>query len=175
VSGLWGDAGRDGWRVRVAKINHDTQQHNRHHDPDMPGNIGKDALYGGVRAESDHDHNAAGAGSNWKCERVEDFLLQRAESSRVHVLGLFFWRVGILPIQKIPTHRRQYQASRNLHDRQRDPEEAQHGGSRKFDGGEKEDRADGNLASQLPVDEVGCVTDEPKKNQCRSERIDQRQ
>ena len=133
-------------------------------------------LSGGVCAQRQHDDDAARAGGYGKGKRIKCSLLQAVISGFNIACHLFLRLIDrglrVFLIQKRPAHGGQYKASRDLDNRQRDAEEAEHGRAKQLDDGEEEDRIDRNAAGQRAIDLGRNNAYQSEKYQRRTERID---
>ena len=165
------DAFGDFGRVGIAEVHANAEGNDGEEDTDVAADVVGDAMDGGVGTESESDHDTAGTGSDWKGERVEDFLFEVTA-------GLFSDFVlsavggGVLLVEKSPSHSGEDEATGDLDDGERDTEEGKQGGADQFDDEQEDGGADGDFESEFLEDRGLGVADESEKDERGAEGID---
>ena len=126
-----------------------------------------------------HDHDASGAGGDGKGERIKGLLKELfyvgiVAASRFRFF-LLLMGVGGRLIEQRPSHRGQHEAARDFHDREGDAEEGEKSGSDELDDQQEEDGIDGDPAREAAIDLGRSGAYKSVKDECRAERIHQRQ
>jgi hypothetical protein len=179
VRGCGRDRAGDLRGVSVAEIYAPTERNGG----DKQTDVGEDGFcYGGVfgvDAERKHDDDAARASSDGKGEGIEGLFLEAVDfcpgdggSSSICSVGLFLAWVAIFLVQERPTNHGEDDATGDLHDRQRDAEEAEKSRANKFDNSEEDDGIDGNSAGERTVGVGRSVSNEAEEDQRGPERVD---
>src|SRR5438309_2138706 len=128
-----------------------------------------------MRRQGKHDDDASRTSGYWEGERIKGLLVELLVRYRRLICLLLLMRVGALLIEQRPSHRGQHETTGELHDGEGDAEEGEQGGSDELDDQQEEDGVDSNSAREAAVDLRRSRADEPIEDECRAERIHQRQ
>ncbi len=166
-------------RVGVAEVHQGAEDDDGDQDADVAEDVARQVAIGDLGGQGEHDDQCSRAGGDGKGEGIERLLFEGALAHLGVEFGVFLLvargLAGVLLVEHGPADGGDDDAARELHDGQRDAEEAQDGRAQQLDDGEEDDVVDGDAAGERAIDLGACVADQAEKDQRGSERIDQRQ
>ncbi len=174
VGSGWGDTFRDFWCVGVAEEYQDAEGDDGEEDGRVGEYVFAHAFHRGVRAEGEHDHDAAGIDGDRECEWVEDFFAELAVNGAGNDVGCG-GGLRVLLVEQAPSHGSEDEASGDLDHRERDSKKSEEGRADQFNDQKEEYGADGDGAGEVAIYGIGGGAYEAEEDEGRSERIDNRQ